>query len=142
MNTIWQKPNLEILVHGLSDETPYQDQADYLQTLEAFADLTLLAVDYQNFPATPQECWRWNGLAIVSDQAILDAINAKAAQEAGDETSKQSAKADSVIQYLVSHTPAEIAGYVQSNVTDLASAKNVLAKLAVAVSVLARKELR
>jgi hypothetical protein len=64
------------------------------------------------------------------------------AQQAGDADAKQKAKADQVIQYLANHTPAEINNYIQANVTDLASAKKVLAKLAVAVSVIARNELR
>lgn len=67
--------------------------------------------------------------------ALLEQIQA-------DEAQKESAKLDTVIRYLVTHTPEEIVTYVNTNVTDLASAKNVLGKLAVAVSVLAKKELR
>jgi len=63
-------------------------------------------------------------------------------QQAAYTTAQQQARADAVINYLVTHTPAEINNYIQANVTDLASAKKVLAKLAVAVSVIARNELR
>lgn len=51
-------------------------------------------------------------------------------------------KVDGVIQYLITHTPAECEDYVQANVTDLASAKQFLKKVAMALSVLARSELR
>ncbi len=63
-------------------------------------------------------------------------------QAAADVIAANSAKSDNVIQYLVTHTPAECAQYVQDNVTDLASAKAFLKTVAMALSVLARKELR
>lgn len=75
-------------------------------------------------------------------QAIEQAAAAKQAQAATDAQAAESAKGDAVIQFLVNHTPAECAAYVAANVTDLASARNVLAKLAMAVSVLARGLLR
>jgi NAD(P)-dependent dehydrogenase (short-subunit alcohol dehydrogenase family) len=81
-----------------------------------------------------------------------DALAREAAEEAleaprrailaADNSAKEYAKADAVIQYLVNHTPAECADYVQANVTDLASAKQFLKKVAMALSVLARSELR
>jgi len=70
------------------------------------------------------------------------AQQAAAAQAAADSADRQAAKADSVISYLVTRTPAEISAKVDADVTNLASAKTYIAKLAVAVSVLARKELR
>lgn len=63
-------------------------------------------------------------------------------QAAADVIAANSAKSDNVIQYLVTHTPAECAQYVQDNVTDLASAKAFLKKVAMALSVLGRRELR
>src|SRR3990167_9715719 len=54
-----------------------------------------------------------------------------------DLLAKEEARADVVLQYFVSHTPKECATYVQTNVTSLATARDVLAKLAMAVSVLA-----
>ena len=62
--------------------------------------------------------------------------------QATDLTAKQAAKGDSVIQYLVTHTPAECDAYVHTNVTNLATAVNLLGKMAMALSVLARAELR
>ena len=64
------------------------------------------------------------------------------ARQAADAEAKTTVKGDAVIQYLVTRTPAEINTYVQTNVTSLATAKDLLAKLAVAVSVLARRDLR
>lgn len=64
------------------------------------------------------------------------------AQQAADTAAKDAAKLDAVIQYLVSHTPDECAQYVQDNVVDLASARAFLKKVAMALSVLARRDLR
>lgn len=64
------------------------------------------------------------------------------AQEAKDSAAKESARLDGTIRYLVNHTPAEIASKVDTDVTNLAAAKTYISRLAVAVSVLAKKELR
>lgn len=50
-------------------------------------------------------------------------------------------RADSTILFLRTHTPAEVEALVNSNVTDLASAKNVLSKMAMVVAYLARERL-
>jgi hypothetical protein len=98
--------------------------------------------DGTNFYDKPSPLHVWDGAAWVLDQAAKDDYDAKVAQQSADSEAKMEAKADAVINYLVTHTPAEINNYIQANVTDLASAKKVLAKLAVAVSVIARNELR
>ena len=72
----------------------------------------------------------------------LAEIAAKEAQAAADEESRATAKADNVIQYIVTHTPAECAAYVNANVNNLDDAKAFLGKVAMALSVLARRELR
>jgi hypothetical protein len=75
-------------------------------------------------------------------QKIHDESAVQANQAANDAQAAQLAKAEPVVKYLVTHTPAEIESYVAANVTDLASARTMLRKLAVAVSVLAKRELR
>lgn len=50
-------------------------------------------------------------------------------------------RADTVVQYLRTHTPAEVAAYVAANVADLASARSVLSKMAMVVAYLARERL-
>lgn len=70
-------------------------------------------------------------------QAVIDAL----AELEARETMRNALRADSVVQYLRTHTPAECATYVNSNVTDLASAKNVLSKLAMICAYLARERL-
>lgn len=67
---------------------------------------------------------------------------ARAAQAQADAAATAAAKANNVVIYLVSHTPAECAAYVQANVTNLAQAKDMLANFAMALSVLARRSLR
>lgn len=61
---------------------------------------------------------------------------------AADAAAKAEAKADNIVQYLRDHTPAECAQYVQNNVTDLASAKAFLKKVAIVLCVLSKESLR
>ena len=75
-------------------------------------------------------------------QRLHDDAVAQAATAADDADAARVAKADAVIKYLVTHTPAEIESYVQANVTDLASARTLLGKLAVALSIVIKRELR
>lgn len=63
-------------------------------------------------------------------------------QREQDAAAHAEAKADAVVQYLRDHTPAECEQYVQDNVTDLASARAVMKKFAVVLSVLAKQTLR
>ena len=65
------------------------------------------------------------------EQAAIDAAAAALAD-------KQAAKADAFVAFLATKSPAEVSARVETDVTDLASAKVVLTKLAIAVSVLAR----
>jgi len=90
---------------------------------------------------TVQVGYVWNGTTF-SAYVPTPAEVAAAAQVAADSAASDIAKADPVITYLVNHTPAECAAYVAANVTNLATAVNVLQKVAMALSVLARKELR
>lgn len=55
---------------------------------------------------------------------------------------KAEAKDDTIVQYLRDHSPAECAQYVQNNVTDLASAKAFLKKVAVVLCALSKESLR
>ncbi len=81
--------------------------------------------------------------ALAAAQTAHDAAEAQAAAQATtDAAARSAAKADATNAYLVSHTPAECYAKVQTDVTDLASAKQMLGRLAMAVSVLARRELR
>ena len=72
-------------------------------------------------------------------QEQLDAITAQKAKIADKQTSLEVAKGDDVINYLRNHTPAECEAYVQADVTDLASAKALLKKFAVALCVLSKQ---
>lgn len=84
-------------------------------------------------------------------QAIADGwdFDVPSAAEAADIAAAQAltqcleiAKADTVVQYLRDHTTAECEAYVQANVTDLASARQMLKKFAVALCILAKQNLR
>jgi hypothetical protein len=70
-------------------------------------------------------------------QAEIDA----AAEVTARAAMRTTLTADATITYLRTHTPAECAAYVNANVTDLASAKAVLSKIAMVVAYLARERL-
>lgn len=55
---------------------------------------------------------------------------------------KQAAKADAFVQAFVDMTPAQVVAYVASNVTDLASARQLLTKMALMLLLLAKKEFK
>ena len=78
-------------------------------------------------------------LLAVDVVAIKAAI---AAQKAADAAAVTSTKADNTVQYLVTHTPAECYDWVQANVTNLAQAKEVLGRMAMVISAIARQQLR
>ena len=59
-----------------------------------------------------------------------------------DSTDIGTAKGNPVIQYLVTHTPAQCVTKINTDVTDLASAKVMLGNFAQALCVLARDKLR
>lgn len=52
---------------------------------------------------------------------------------------KNKATSDVVVKYLIEHTAEEIDTYVKGNISTLAEAKNVIAKLAIAVGVALRE---
>jgi hypothetical protein len=74
-----------------------------------------------------------------AEQAAIDAAAALAAAYL---LAKQQAKADALVTFLIDSTPAQVVTRITSDITDLASARQVIAKLAVAISVLAKQGLR
>lgn len=64
------------------------------------------------------------------------------AQLDDDRAAHDAAKLNTIIQFLATHTPAQITAKVQADVVSLASARDMLAHLAVAVGVMARRQLR
>ena len=104
-----------------------------------------------NFPATDQhpDCVRYQVGTVFADaiggeptQADVDAFLAPSAQSVADASAVTVVKANAVITYLVTHTPAECAAKVQTDVTNLATAKDMLAHFAQALCVLAKDRLR
>lgn len=75
-------------------------------------------------------------------RTAAEAIDPVRLQHIADAQSKAEAKADAIVQYLRDHTPAECANYVQDNVTDLASAKAFLKKVAIVLCALSKESLR
>lgn len=61
---------------------------------------------------------------------------------AADAAAKAAVKADSFVGTFIAMTPAQVETYVQNNVTSLATAKDVIAKMGVMLLLLARREFR
>lgn len=57
-------------------------------------------------------------------------------------TERQAIKADAFVANFIAMTPAQVTNYIDSNVTNLASAKSVIEKLALMVLLLARREFK
>jgi len=85
----------------------------------------------------------WNGSQLEQAWALQPASAEDIAdrlKEQSDEQDKLSIKADTFVQTFIAMTPAEVDSYIDVNVTNLASAKAVLNKLALMVLLLARRE--
>lgn len=89
-------------------------------------------------PALVDEVWTrtWNEVDASAEQI------ASRQQEAADTEARSSVKMDNFVSTFIAMTPAEVAGYIDANVTNLASAKSVIEKLALMVLLLARREYR
>lgn len=94
-----------------------------------------------DFPLTEAEILEATSEQLPIDPPTPEELAAEAAQKALI-AAKAEAQADNIVQYLRDHTPAECARYVQDNVTDLASAKAFLKKVAIVLCVLSKESLR
>lgn len=121
---------------------PYQELPDpaFDPSTQRLGDVAVTVVNgtaiaqRQVIALTPAEITAHN--AAVADQAAAQA------RQVADEAARTAAKAEAVIQYLVTHTPAECHQYIQDNVTTLAQAKVMMGRMAMALCFLARRELR
>ena len=73
--------------------------------------------------------------------ASAEEIAARQAKVA-DDAAKIAIKADSFVGTFIAMTPAQVETYVQNNVTSLATAKDVIAKMGVMLLLLARREFK
>jgi len=99
---------------------------------------TLTANFVEGTPALVGDVWTqvWNEVPASAEQI------ADRQQKADDDAAKIAVKADSFVGNFIAMTPAQVAAYVQANVTSLATAKDVIEKLALMVLLLARREFR
>lgn len=77
--------------------------------------------------------------AWVAGGGVPDPAPDPATELTGDDLDAYNAKAYPKLQALKTLTPAQVQTWVNNNVTDLASAKDAIKTLAVAVSILARR---
>lgn len=68
----------------------------------------------------------------------LAEVTARKAKQAANTGAREENKENATVKYLTTHTAAQIENYVDTNITNLATAKTVIARLAVAVGVLLR----
>lgn len=87
---------------------------------------------------------RWQAARDAADAPHVPTADeiAQEQQRQADTAARDAVKADAIIKYLATHTPNECNAYVQANVTNLADAKTLLGKFAMALSVLVRGSLR
>jgi hypothetical protein len=78
----------------------------------------------------------------IVDDTPTQAELAALAEIANRDTMRATLVADNTVQFLRTHTPLEAAAWIQANVNDLATAKNVLAKIGMVVAYLARERLQ
>lgn len=107
----------------------------------ALPDQNLGKVNFSNLFNRYLQAWKAFDAPVRTPQQIAD-DNAAQMENSNANLAREFTKIDPVIRYLVTHTPAECAAYVQLNVTNLATAKDMLAKFAMALSVLARQQFK
>ena len=73
-------------------------------------------------------------------QEQIDAILAKRAEIEAENAARAELKQDAFVQQFIAMTPADVRSYVDANVTDLASAKALLRRMAVMLLLLAKAE--
>ena len=90
---------------------------------------------------------QWGSEPIIDDATLLAQDDAIAADEVAAAAvisaalaEKQAVREDAFVAQFVDMTPQQVAAYVAANVTDLASAKNLLGKVCVMLLLLAKRE--
>lgn len=131
---------------------PYKGRSK-LDTPEIRAEVGVVEIQAEQPPTPPvgfsvdEAFYRsedWNtttGPYIVwtpKSQEQLDAIAAENARQLAYIEAHTENRENATIVYLTTHTPAQIHTYVKNNVTDLASAKLLLSRLAIAIGVMLR----
>lgn len=82
----------------------------------------------------------WTQVWVEADASALEILQRQRAT--ADATDKAAITGDSFVSQFIAMTPAQVAAYVETNVTSLATAKTVIAKLGQMLLLLARREFR
>ncbi|PHS71936.1 MAG: hypothetical protein COB22_05835 [Cycloclasticus sp.] len=89
-------------------------------------------------PTKTGDIWSETWDIIALQQSDID----RRALDEADRQDKEAIKADNAVKALILATPIKIENYISKNVTDLASAKDLLITLAKAVSAIGKREFR
>ena len=83
------------------------------------------------------------GVPIPTDQEVATALASIDSEKASDDTNKQAIISDAeyvtMLQLLLNSSPDQIKDYINTNVTNIATAKTVLIKIILLLAMLARK---
>ena len=109
-------------VAGVSRPEPSSINVNVVEGVPAFVDGSWIQT-WAEVPATAEQI-------------------AERTREANDEAVRQANRADAFVQTFIAMTPAEVADYVETNVTNLATSKTLLKRMAVMMLMLARREYR
>lgn len=102
--------------------------------METRIEVNVITGEQKEIPLNEEELLELEALRVTHNEMVA------AKQLIANE--KNITKQQAVFQYLVSHTPQECAAWVNTNVTDLASAKDLLSKYAMILCILAKREFR
>ena len=89
-------------------------------------------------PMRPDETYDWNGTAWVQNAQRAAAAAQAATQATAAAAALQAALLDPTVQFLITNTPAACYAQVQTMVIDLPSAKDMMGRFAMVLSVVAK----
>lgn len=106
-------------------------------SIGSYSDKTTWRIDF-SLSATAQQ--KAAAMAVIAAFDVNAVDQAEANKAARSAVLRSEVLADAVIDKLRNATSAQITQYVQSNVTDIASAKTLLTKLALAIAYILRED--
>lgn len=118
-------------------ETEEEAQAHIDEFIERWPNAFI--VDNDSVPAGPVTSWLFDGQNNVT---IVPPPEDISDEEREYRTQRAQIIADSFIPQFIAMTPAQVTNYIETNVTNLASAKTVISKLALMMLLLAKREFK
>ena len=118
------------------DDTKLREFGLYLVNPTTRPDYDLTKNVVESTPQTIHGVWLQMWEEVPASAEVIAARQVRKKAKAEHDEVKQ----DTFVSNFISMSPTEVGAYIDSNVTDLASAKNVINKLALMMLLLARQE--